>query len=299
MIRGLPASILLHAAVIGAGYIVWPYVGTTETEEEFVLVPVELVEVGEMTNVAPVVEPEEPEPVEEEPEPEPEPEPEEEDVPVEEVPDERDIPVDDVETSQEAPAPEAEDDILPNFEAEPDEEEEAPPEEPEEERPATPNPQRKSSALDDLLNSAESTFQSERETRRETRPPPREPEPKREEAPAPQERRFGAGERTANTVRIEQLLYNQIYPCWDGVSDQPEPERLNVSMRARLDAEGNVIDLDLVRPSRAPIGDRSMQLAIERAQRAVQKCQPYRLPRDDYDLWKEATINLGPAFTGN
>ncbi|MAN72566.1 MAG: hypothetical protein CME84_00555 [Henriciella sp.] len=299
MIRGLPASILLHAAVIGAGYIVWPYVGTTETEEEFVLVPVELVEVGEMTNVAPVVEPEEPEPVEEEPEPEPEPEPEEEDVPVEEVPDERDIPVDDVETSQEAPAPEAEDDILPNFEAEPDEEEEAPPEEPEEERPATPNPQRKSSALDDLLNSAESTFQSERETRRETRPPPREPEPKREEAPAPQERRSGAGERTANTVRIEQLLYNQIYPCWDGVSDQPEPERLNVSMRARLDAEGNVIDLDLVRPSRAPIGDRSMQLAIERAQRAVQKCQPYRLPRDDYDLWKEATINLGPAFTGN
>ena len=299
MIRGLPASILLHAAVIGAGYIVWPYVGTTETEEEFVLVPVELVEVGEMTNVAPVVEPEEPKPVEEEPEPEPEPEPEEEDVPVEEVPDERDIPVDDVETSQEAPAPEAEDDILPNFEAEPDEEEEAPPEEPEEERPATPNPQRKSSALDDLLNSAESTFQSERETRRETRPPPREPEPKREEAPAPQERRSGAGERTANTVRIEQLLYNQIYPCWDGVSDQPEPERLNVSMRARLDAEGNVIDLDLVRPSRAPIGDRSMQLAIERAQRAVQKCQPYRLPRDDYDLWKEATINLGPAFTGN
>jgi len=299
MIRGLPASILLHAAVIGAGYIVWPYVGTTATEEEFVLVPVELVEVGEMTNVAPVVEPEEPKPVEEEPEPEPEPEPEEEDVPVEEVPDERDIPVDDVETSQEAPAPEAEDDILPNFEAEPDEEEEAPPEEPEEERPATPNPQRKSSALDDLLNSAESTFQSERETRRETRPPPREPEPKREEAPAPQERRSGAGERTANTVRIEQLLYNQIYPCWDGVSDQPEPERLNVSMRARLDAEGNVIDLDLVRPSRAPIGDRSMQLAIERAQRAVQKCQPYRLPRDDYDLWKEATINLGPAFTGN
>lgn len=299
MIRGLPASILLHAAVIGAGYIVWPYVGTTATEEEFVLVPVELIEVGEMTNVAPVVEPEETEPVEEEPEPEPEPEPEEEDVPVEEVPDERDIPVDDVETSQEAPAPEAEDDILPNFEAEPDEEEEAPPEEPEEERPATPNPQRKSSALDDLLNSAESTFQSERETRRETRPPPREPEPKREEAPAPQERRSGAGERTANTVRIEQLLYNQIYPCWDGVSDQPEPERLNVSMRARLDAEGNVIDLDLVRPSRAPIGDRSMQLAIERAQRAVQKCQPYRLPRDDYDLWKEATINLGPAFTGN
>lgn len=297
MIRGLPASIMLHAAVIGAGYIAWPYVGTTVTEDEFVVVPVELVDVGEMTNVAPVIEPQEPEEEELEPEPEPEPE-EDQELPVEEIPDERDIPVDEVETAREAAPPEEDDDILPNFEAEPDEEEEAPPEEPKEERPATPNPKRNSSALDNLLNSAESTFQSERETRRETQAPRRETQP-REETPAPQERRAGAGDRTANTVRIEQLLYNQIYPCWDGVGDQPEPERLNVSMRARLDAEGNLIDLDLVRPSRAPIGDRPMQLAIERAQRAVQKCQPYRLPRDDYDLWKEANINLGPAFTGN
>ena len=297
MIRGLPASIMLHVAVIGAGYIAWPYVATTVTEDEFVVVPVELVDVGEMTNVAPVIEPQEPEEDELEPELEPEPE-EDEELPVEDIPDERDIPVDEVETAREAAPPEEDDDILPNFEAEADEEEEAPPEEPKEERPATPNPKRDSSALDSLLNSAESTFQSERETRRETQAPRRETPP-REETPAPQEQRAGAGERTANTVRIEQLLYNQIYPCWDGVGDQPEPERLNISMRARLDAEGNVIDLDLLRPSRAPIGDRPMQLAIERAQRAVQKCQPYRLPRDDYDLWKEANINLGPAFTGN
>ena len=299
MIRGLPASILLHAAVIGAGYVVWPYVASTATESEFVIVPVELVDVGEMTNVAPILEPEAPD-EEDDLEPEPEPEPEEdEDVPVEDVPDERDIPVEDVETAQEAPPPEQEDDILPNFDADTEEEEEAPAETPKEERPARPNPKRDSSALDNLLNSAESTFQSERETRRETRQAPRETPPPREEEAAPRETRAGAGERTANTVRIEQLLYNQIFPCWDGVSDQPEPERLNVSMRARLDAEGNVLDLDLIRPSRAPIGDRGMQLAIERAQRAVQKCQPYRLPRDDYDLWKEATINLGPAFTGN
>ena len=56
MIRGLPASIMLHVAVIGAGYIAWPYVATTVTEDEFVVVPVELGDVGEMTNVAPVIE---------------------------------------------------------------------------------------------------------------------------------------------------------------------------------------------------------------------------------------------------
>ena len=117
------------------------------------------------------------------------------------------------------------------------------------------------------------------------------------QTPPAQEPRRGAGDRTANTVRIEQLLYNQIYPCWDGVSDQPEPDRLNVSMRLELDAEGNLVDVELVRPSRPPIGDRSMSLAIERALRAVRKYQPYRLPRDDFELWKTPNINLGPAFT--
>ena len=297
MVRGLPASVLLHAAVIGAGYIAWPYVAARVDTEEFVVVPVELVDVGEVTNVAPVIEPrEEAEP---EPEPEtPEPEPEEEELPVEEVPDERDIPEDEIETAQEAAPPEQEDDVMPDLEAEDEPEQEQPPEKPKPEQKKTPNPTPKANPLDDFLNSAESTFQSERETKKKTQAPKPEPKTERQETPQA-EARAGAGERTANTVRIEMLLYNQIKPCWNGVADQPEPERLNVSMIGKLDAEGNVLELDLKSPSRVPIGDRPMQLAIERAQLAVRKCQPYRLPRDDYDLWKEININLGPAFTGN
>lgn len=297
MIRGLPASLMLHAAVIGAGYIVWPYVGTAVLEDEFVIVPVELVDVGEITNVAPVVQQPEEE-VEPEEEPEPElPEPEESEDPIEEEPDERDLPEDDVETASEvAPPEEAEDDVMPDLEEEPEEEEPEPePEKPEPEQPKKPNPTPDRNPLDDLLNDADSTFESERQTKRATQPPKQE-QRLLDDTPPAQEPRKGAGERSANTVRIEQLLWNQIYPCWDGVSDQPDPERLNVQMRAELDAEGNVIDVELVRPRRAPIGDRSMALAVERALRAVRKCQPYRLPRDDYELWKEANINLGPAF---
>ncbi|GGB73273.1 hypothetical protein [Henriciella pelagia] len=298
MIRGIPASLLLHAAVIGAGYIVWPYVGADVLEEEFVIVPVDLVDLGEITNVAPVREqPEETEP-EEEPEPEPVEEEEPED-PVEEEPDERDLPEDDIATAAEQSAPEeAEDDIVPDLDKEPEEEPEPEPEQPKPQQPKPPNPTPKRNPLDDFLNDADSTFESERETKRRTDPPKQE-QTKIPDVKPNQEARKGAGERTANTVRIEQLLYNQIYPCWDGVADQPEPKRLNVQMRAELDAEGNLIDIELVRPSRAPIGDRSMSLAIERALRAVRKCQPYRLPRDDYELWKTANINLGPAFTGD
>ena len=303
MIRGLPASIALHAVVIGAGYLAWPYVGTSVVEDEFVIVPVELVDVGEMTNVAPVVEP--PEEIEPEPEEEPEPtppEPEESEAPEEIEPDTRDLPEDDVSTaSQATPAEEEPEDVMPDLEAEPEEEPEPEKKEPEQPKPEpkAPNPVQKRNPLDDFLSDAESTFESERQTKRETQPPKLPERQLLNNTPPAQDPRKGAGERTANTVRIEQLLYNQIYPCWDGVADQPDPERLNVSMRAELDAEGNLIDIELVRPSRAPIGDRSMSLAVERALRAVRKCQPYRLPRDDYEIWKIANINLGPAFTAD
>lgn len=305
MIRGLPASLLLHAAVIGAGYLAWPYVGTTATEDEFVIVPVDLVDVGEMTNVAPVLEePEEEVEPEEETEPVlPEEEPEE-DVPVEEEPDPRDLPEDDVSTAAPAPEPEPqEEDVMPDLDEAPEEEEqpepepekEPKPEKPDLPEPPNPTPEPKSSALDSFLSDAESTFESERQTKKATQPPPRQ-ERLLDETPPARETRKGAGDRSSNTVRIEQLLYNQVYPCWDGVDDQPKPDRLNVSLRVKFDAEGNVSDVELVQPKRAPIGDRSMGLAIERALRAVRKCGPYRLPRDDYELWKSATINLGPAF---
>ena len=297
MIRGLPASVLLHVAVIGAGYIAWPYVASTVATDEFVVVPVELVDVGEVTNVAPVTsQPEEPE---EEPEVEaPEPEPVEEDVPVEEEPDDRDLPEDDIETAQEAAPPEQEDDVLPDLKAEAEPEEKEPVEKPKPEQKKTPNPKEKANPMDDFLKSAESTFQSERQTKKKTQPPKTEERKERPSKPQ-EEARAGAGERTANTVRIEMLLYNQIEPCWIGVSDQPEPERLNVTMKAKLDIEGNLLELKLENPSRVPIGDRSMQLAIDRALLAVRKCQPFNLPKDDYDLWDDATINLGAAFGRN
>ena len=305
MIRGLPASLLLHAAVIGAGYLVWPYVGTTATEDEFVIVPVDLVDVGELTNVAPVLEePEEEAEPEEEPEPVVPEEELEEDVPVEEEPDPRDLPEDDVSTAAQAPEPETQDeDVMPDLDKAPEEEDEPQPEQEEEPEPKpdlpeppNPTPEPKQNALDDFLSDAESTFESERQTKRASQPPPQQQKRLLDETPPAQEPRKGAGERSANTVRIEQLLYNQVYPCWDGVDDQPKPDRLNISLRVKFDAEGEVSDIELVQPRRAPIGDRSMSLAIERGLRAVRKCAPYRLPKDDYELWKTATINLGPAF---
>ncbi len=295
MIRGLPASCAFHAILLGSGYVVWPFVSSTQApEEELVIVPIELVDLGEITNIAPIRTPE-PEPEPEEPLPEPEPEPEEPEL-EEPEPDSVDetLPEDEIDTSKDtAPEPEPEpEDIAPDLDAEPDPEEDAPEPEPED-APV----KKQADLLDDFLNDADNTFQSERQTRAK-QPEPKTP-PKRllEDTPPKQaEQRRGAGERTGNTARLEALMYNAVRPCWVGVDDQPDAEKLNVRMRAELDQDGELKSLELIEPSRRPLGRSPMGIAVDRAMRAVRKCAPYNLPDDEYDLWKDININLGPAF---
>ena len=138
MLRGLPASLVFHAAIMGAGYVAWPFVASERyAETELVIVTVDLIELGEVTNISAV---RTPDPEEEVIEPDPETEetpPEEEDEPVPDPVDEL-LPEDEIETSRDiAPPPEDTDpeDVLPDFDADPEEaesKEDAPKPEPKE-----------------------------------------------------------------------------------------------------------------------------------------------------------------------
>lgn len=299
MIRGLPASLVFHAAVVGAGYVAWPFVSATNVPEtEMVIIPIELIELGEVTNISavrrqePEPEPEivEPEPVEEEPVEEPEPEPDPVDEDIEEA---------EIDTAREAAPPEEAqpEEVVPDFDAEPEEPE------PEEKEPE-PEPEksverRTEQDVNDMLDIFDSTFESERETRkRQPEPTPVSTRSELSDKPAPQEPRKGAGERTGNTARLESLLYAQVKSCWRGVEDLPDPENLNVEMRILLDSDGNLReDVRLMKPSRAPIGRSPMRTAVERAMRAVRSCEPYNLPKEEYEDWDDYhIIRLGPAY---
>ena len=298
MIRGLPASIIVHAIVFGASYVTFPYWGTSSRAyvDELVIVDTDIVDIGELNNLMSTlrIEPEEPEEevAPEEPEEVPEEDPLPEEIPVAE---------EDVTDVNDAPPAEPEpEDVLPDYEAEQPEEE---PEVEPEETPPTPRQQRQDDLMN-FLNQSETTFKSEIETRRDTPPPqpdvPEEPPVTAlQDAPRPAETRTqrGAGERNANQARIDSILYSRIFPCWDGVSDLPFPERLNVRMSLKLNLNGTIDDLTLVEPRRRPVGSSPMGTAVDRALRAVRKCAPYNLPQDDYENWREGAVNLGPAFT--
>ncbi len=298
MIRGLPASIIAHAAVLGASYVTFPYWSTNTRvfSTELEAVDVNFAEIGEITNIAPLIETEPEEPEEAAPE-EPEEIPED---PVEEEIPEAEQDVSEVEA---APAEEDPEEVLPNFE--PDEPEDEPEPEPEPEKEPEPEPRRPQDDLADFLNQSETTFKSERATRRERPepqvvPPEEQPQTALKDAPKPAEtrNRRGSGERNGNTARLEALVVSRIRnECWAGVDDLPNPERYNVQMNLKLNEDGSIADLTLVDPKRRPIGSSFMGTAVDRALRAVRKCEPFRLPSDEYELWNEINVYLGLGYT--
>ena len=68
MLRGLPASLLLHAAVIAAGSVVLPSLAR-DMDPTFTVVPIEIVDLAEETNIRARPEVDAPEPETEEPPP--------------------------------------------------------------------------------------------------------------------------------------------------------------------------------------------------------------------------------------
>lgn len=297
MLRGLPASIIAHAAVFSASYLTLPYWGSASRvyATDIEAVDVNFAELGEITNIAPLIA-QEPEELE----PETAPEELEEEVP--EDPVEEELPEAEVEATTPDPVAAEEDpeDLLPDFEQ--DKPEEEPEREPEREPDPAPKPPRDS--LTDFLNQSESTFRSEIETRKkepepQPRPPQEQPKTALKDAPRPVEtrNRRGSGERNANTARLQALLVSRIKnECWSGVDDLPNPERYNVQMNLKLHENGTIEELTLIDPKRRPIGNSHMRTAVDRALRAVRKCEPYRLPSEEYEEWQEIDFYLGLEF---
>lgn len=319
MLRGLPASIVLHAVAIGAAVIGLPYAGGVLNTTESVIVPIELVDAGLLTDIAPVPEAEEtaPEPEVETEEPDledyledvdtlPEPElAEAEDIadpepsldPVEAEnrtePIEPVVPTPEPETPIEEdvdPEP-VEEDVVPDFDREEDEVEPVvEPEEPEPKQSAAPPPD----PLKDLLNSSRQSLGPRSGSSRTSNDQTSSGSTRRlrDEAAAP---RRGAGERERAIASFSDIVRTQMEYCWRDVQDLPDKERLVVTLKVTLNADGRLArDPELISPPSIPVGDGVMREAIERAINATISCVPYKLPAEDYDLWRVLDFRVGP-----
>ena len=93
----------------------------------------------------------------------------------------------------------------------------------------------------------------------------------------------GIGAQTAMTMDLVDALRNQIAQCWSPPAGAPRPEDLVVDFFVRLNPDGSVAQV-----TSASVPQNSyMRAAVEAARRAIMTCQPYKLPADRYNQWRE------------
>lgn len=331
MRTAVTVSLAAHAALIVAGIVSIP-AARLDLSVDVDVIPVQMIDVAEFTEltigldnvVPPEPEPTPPEPAPPEPEPVPEPEPappepEPEAVPPEPEPVvEPEPPATEPEVAEPAEVAAAEPEVrviepgpAPAPEAEPAPEPVPEPEPAPEPQPAaivpmpTPRP-RPTAAPEPEPEPAE--------------PDPEPPAPEPEAVPDPLATEIaearepdaiaallntpepetteppGAAEGVDNAAMTQSEIdafYSALARCWrlPAVWDN-NPAEFTVVIRFELNIDGTVRGIPLV--LQAPTGTYA-QVARETALRAIFDCQPYQLPVEKYDSWRQNTVTFNPV----
>jgi hypothetical protein len=98
----------------------------------------------------------------------------------------------------------------------------------------------------------------------------------------------GIGAGNAMTADLVSALQSQIYRCWSPPTGAPDARDLVVDYDLSLNPDGTVARLQMTPgTAMAAAGNGYTRAAAEAASRAIYQCQPYRLPADRYNVWRE------------
>ncbi len=289
MRSGVIISGLLHTGVILFAIVTLPSV--LEPNAMPTIIPVELLAIEEETNIRQRQEAEEPEP---EPEPEEQPpEPETQELAA-------------IEPPAPEPEPEPEPEIVEKIAA-PEEPEPKPEPEPEPEpevaeadqqplpnvRPLTkPEPPKKDEFNLDQIAALLDKIPEEKT-------PPRTPSeiPEQRQALVEEAPDIGAGLQSALTLSEIDAFRVQMRRCWSVPAGAAYSEDLVVTIRVFLNSDGTLSRApELIANSRFSLSTNSYyRTAAESAVRAIQRCQPFRMPQEKYTNWRELELTFDPG----
>jgi outer membrane biosynthesis protein TonB len=249
-------SIAAHAAAVTAGMVAGPVMLRESTP--MMILPVELLTIADMTNVMAAAE--------------------------EEAITEEELTAQAAPAPAPAPAPEAEaaPEIVPETVPAP-----KPPEKKPEATPAPPAPKRETpkkeenfeDALQGILQSVEKT---------EARPAPRADRATPNLAAVGEKARAGVGDKSAMTITVADFIRDQLQRkgCWGDQKDMADARRLRTVISVRFGRDGKFSDAPkLLEPTRPPAGDPPMQVFIQRAFSALNKCNTmgYQVPPEYFE----------------
>jgi len=91
----------------------------------------------------------------------------------------------------------------------------------------------------------------------------------------------------------EDALKAQIFGCWSIPLGLPYNENLLVRIKLKLKPDGSVIRSEILDHARMnKPGQGFYKVLAESALRAIQLCQPLRVPTTGYERWKELQLNF-------
>ena len=85
----------------------------------------------------------------------------------------------------------------------------------------------------------------------------------------------------------------QIRACWSVPAGAKNAESLVVRVRVQLDPSGRPIAKKVI--NRAQLTDSFFLSAAESVLRAIERCQPYKMPPEKYESWREMELNFYPS----
>ena len=85
----------------------------------------------------------------------------------------------------------------------------------------------------------------------------------------------------------------QIRACWSVPAGAKNAENLLVRVRVQLDPTGRPIGKKII--NRAQLTDSFFLSAAESVLRAIERCQPYKMPPEKYESWRELELNFDPS----
>jgi len=97
----------------------------------------------------------------------------------------------------------------------------------------------------------------------------------------------------ALSLSEEDALKAQIFGCWSIPLGLPYHENLLVRIKLKLKPDGSVIKSEILDHARMnKPGQGFYKVLAESALRAVQLCQPLRVPTTGYERWKDLQLNF-------
>jgi len=96
------------------------------------------------------------------------------------------------------------------------------------------------------------------------------------------------------SITTENDIKRQLYACWSPPAGAKNVKDMAVIVRIKFASDGTVTEANYVDKG-VFAGNQFYKAAVSAALRAVWKCSPLQIPKDEYEYWKEIEFNFDPS----